>query len=156
MQFSPRSQALYDAGYDFAADGSTNNVTLSVIAKSTDVSETDPGAHKIVTRTIRITYPSVYLNEHSNDPTIDQTTGQQIVKQTLVFKRSAQKDAATGQVNYGEWQYQDPNTKNWMNVSGGVVTMPAYTVSETSVDLAITLSVTLFVEPSAAKSQPAS
>lgn len=129
-QLDPSSQALYDAGYDFAADGSTNNVTLSVIAKSTDVSETDPGAHKIVTRTIRITYPEVYLNDHSNDPTIDQTTGQQIVKQTLVFKRSAQKDAATGQVNYGEWQYQDPNTKQWMNVSGGVVTMSAYTVPE--------------------------
>lgn len=129
-QLDPSSQALYDAGYDFAADGSTNNVTLSVIAKSTDVSDTDPGAHKIVTRTIRITYPKAYLNDHSNDPTIDQTTGQQIVKQTLVFKRSAQKDAATGQVNYGAWQYQDPNTKQWMNVSGGVVTMPAYTVPE--------------------------
>lgn len=129
-QLDPSSQALYDAGYDFAADGSTNNVTLSVIAKSTDVSETDPGAHKVVTRTIRITYPKAYLNDHKDDTTIDQKTGQQIVTQTLVFKRSAQKDAATGQVNYGEWQYQDPNTKQWMNVSGGVVTMPAYTLPE--------------------------
>lgn len=129
-QLDPSSQALYDAGYDFAADGSTNNVTLSVIAKSTDVSDTDPGAHKVVTRTIRITYPKAYLNDHKDDTTIDQKTGQQIVTQTLVFKRSAQKDAATGQVNYGAWQYQDPNTKQWMNVSDGVVTMPAYTVPE--------------------------
>lgn len=129
-QLDPSSQALYDAGYDFAADGSTNNVTLSVIAKSTDVSDTDPGAHKVVTRTIRITYPKAYLNDHKDNTTIDQKTGQQIVTQTLVFKRSAQKDAATGQVNYGEWQYQDPNTKQWMNVSGGVVTMPAYTLPE--------------------------
>lgn len=129
-QLDPSSQALYDAGYDFATDGTTNNVTLSVIAKSTDVSDTDPKAHAVVTRTIKITYPQSYVNDHKDDPTIDQTTGQQVVTQTLAFKRSAKKDAATGQVNYGEWQYQDPNTKQWMTVSGGIVTMSAYTLPE--------------------------
>lgn len=82
-------------------DGDSGVLTYEVVHVHKDVSDTDPGAKKDVTRTIVVTDPEGNVTK---------------TPQTAHFTRSADKDMVTGTITYGEWSKD--------------ATLPAYDVKQ--------------------------
>lgn len=114
-------------------DGDSGTLTYEVVHKHQDVTNTDEGAKKDVTRTIVVTDPQGNVTK---------------TPQTAHFTRHADKDLVTGNVTYGEWsspatlpKFDVPQIKNYDSYIKGEdgktnkgVTVDPKTVSATDKD----------------------
>ena len=97
--------------YKFKAENN-NPVTIHLVHKTEDVSDTDPKAKE--TRTLTVNY-------------VDASTGRAMQNLTpaqlqVFYKRSAIKDLVTGEVTYGNWQWDksqgDKDNPGYKVISG--------------------------------------
>jgi surface protein len=97
--------------HKFTAENN-NPVTIHLVHKTEDVSDTDPQAKE--TRTLTVNY----INASNGQPMQNLTPAQLQV----FYKRSAIKDLVTGKVTYGNWQWDksqgDKDTPGYHKLSG--------------------------------------
>ncbi|WP_270253422.1 MBG domain-containing protein, partial [Lactobacillus johnsonii] len=100
------------------------NMTVHLVHKTQDVTNTDPGAQE--TRTVTVNYVKTKVNE---DGTYTED-GNAFTSAVLdvYYTRQATKDLVTGTVTYGPWQWNtkkgDSNTPGYHVVSGTWTNLP--------------------------------